>query len=104
MNHSRDETFIDKNYTILESIEVNIVKFYRENAGLYDVDALNTYEFLIKYMKAKLTKYPLPQLSLKGLSYQICQNLFLPIMETLEASNCLKDIFESLKRLEKSLK
>lgn len=88
---------------ILQPVENFIANFYRQHPETHDYDVLSAYEALSKYFKAKLTNFPLPQHKLNGVSYDI-YSFQLSFLETMEGSYSLKEIYDCLKTLEKSLK
>jgi len=95
--------FAEKYIELLQPLENSVVRTYREIPSLHDHDVLRVYEALLKYVKAKLTNYPLPQPKLEGtpLSLYLEQ---LSFIETQANSYSFKEIQECLKLLEKSVK
>lgn len=94
--------FTEKYVGVLQPLEFHIVNFYRKNPSLYDYDILRVYEALLKYMKAKLTNFSLPQHKLEGISCDIYECLF-TFIEEMEKHYSLEELQACLKRLEKSI-
>ncbi len=56
---------------ILEALENFVKRVYSKNPKLHDHDVLRVYEALIKYYKAKLTNYQLPNVTLTGVCLEL---------------------------------
>lgn len=94
--------FTEKYHDILKSIEQLVADFYRQNPKMHDHDVLRVYEALVKYAKAKLTNYPLPQPQFEGIS----SNLYLKQLDVLhhiESTFSYQKIHDCLKTLVKSV-
>ena len=95
--------FAEKYDEILFPIESYIVQIYEQNPDLHDHDVLRAYEAVLKYIKAKLTRYPLPQPNLKGISLTIYE-FILNFLNENESSYSFQEFQDCLKILEKSMK
>jgi len=93
----------EKYIGIFQPLEAIVVLYYRQYPELHDHDVLRAYEALLKYIKAKLTNYPLPQYKLVDFSQKLFEILFM-FIESMENSYSHREIQECLKTLEKSLK
>ena len=60
--------FAEKYKGILQPLEVIISHYYRQHHEIHDHDVLKAYEALLKLIKAKLTKFPLPENKLTGVA------------------------------------
>jgi len=67
------------------------------------LDISRVYETLLKYIRARLTSFPLPQSNLEGVFKEIYTQQF-DFIKQMENTYSLKEIQECLKMLEKSLK
>lgn len=94
--------FAEKYIEILQPLEHIAAHFYRQNPQMHDHDVLRVYEALLKYAKAKLTNYPLPQPNLKGISSQIYLQQ-LTVLVSKENAYSYHEIQECLKTLVKSV-
>lgn len=102
--HMLSKTEMSEKYIgILQPLEALVSICYSQHTGLHDHDVLRVYEAHLKYFRAKLTNFPLPQHNLKGISSILYeqQHLFL---EEMQKSYSLAEIQQCLKQLEKSVK
>lgn len=96
--------FAERYMDVLQNLESFSSSCYQDNqTALYDNDVLGVYQVLLKYVKARLTNYPLPANNLKGLSLNLYEEM-LEVVKFHENSYSLLEIQECLKMLEKSLK
>lgn len=94
--------FVEKYMEVLQPLEHLVAYFYRHNPKIHDHDVLRIYEALLKYAKAKLNNYPLPQPKLEGISSQLYLQQ-LVILVSVESLFSYQEIQESLKTLVKSV-
>lgn len=90
----------EKNIQPLEAI---VSFYYRQHPEMHDYDALRAVETLLKYIRAKLTNYPLPQNDLKGIAKILYDEQY-QFLNKIQKSHPLEEIQLCLKQLEKSLK
>lgn len=95
--------FAEKYVEILQPLETTVAVYYHENNTMHDFDVMHAYGQLLKYIKAKLTNYPLPQITLQGISLELYHYLFEQI-ELMEQSYTHHELQLALKQLEKSVK
>lgn len=93
----------EKYMGILQPLEAFVSIYFRTNPMMHDYDVLSVYEALLKFIKAKITNYPVPEIKLKDLSLELYEALFYFIMSK-EENYSWQEIQESLKMLEKSVK
>lgn len=90
-------------FIFFQPLEAIVSHFYRRHPELHDHDVLRVYESSLRYVKAKLTNFPLRPHNLEGLSLEI-YNLHLQFIKEKENSHSLLEIQQCLKTLEKSVK
>lgn len=99
-----NEEFIEKYMGVLQPVEMFISSCYKKNpAQLYDFDVEKIFQALLKYIKAKLTDYPLPEPKLQGVSLDLYETIF-DFLQGMEKSISLLEIQACLKKLESSQK
>ena len=62
---------------ILQPIESFVSQFYNQYPELQDHDVLPVYEALSKFIRAKLTNFPLPQFKQEDITSEIYAELLL---------------------------
>lgn len=88
---------------IFQPLEGFVSSYYAEHPELHDHDILHVYEALLKFIKAKITNFPLPQPNLKGVVNELYEDQILFLNE-MQNSYSLQEIQLCLKQLEKSVK
>lgn len=93
----------EKYIEILQPLEALVSYNYYKNPELHDHDVLDVYVALLKYVKAKLTNFPLSQHNLIGISSILYEKQRLHL-ENMQKLYSLEEIQLCLKQLEKSVK
>jgi len=88
---------------IFQPLEAFVSYYYKQHPEMHDYDVLNTYEALLKHIRAKLTNFQLPQHNLKGISSMLYEDLY-QFLDKIQESYSLEEIQLCLKQLEKSVK
>ena len=95
--------FAEKYMDVLQPLETCVVYYYRQNPNMHDHDVLHVYENLLKYVKARLTNYPLAPPKLEIISSELYLQQ-ISILVSKENSYSFNELQECLKMLEKSVK
>jgi hypothetical protein len=93
----------EKYVEIFKPLEVFVSAYYKQYPEIHDKDILKIYESLLKYIKAKLTNFPLPEHKLQGISKMLYEKQYQYLVEIQELYS-LEEIQQCLKQLEKSVK